>query len=158
MSINKTKYDKFISDLEIINSFIPVASWKLYDAPPKRNKIENEVNLEIMEPEISPKKDKVSIRAALNIKGKAGSRKKDIFEISLLQDFIIKVNPELVSKEILDMYIQRNALLSIVVVFRERIKYITFQMGLPPLILPALKISSGEKSILPEEKTETENV
>ncbi len=140
MPVDKKDYDQFIQGLEIINTIFPEASWKVHQPLSKRIKIQNEIGLEIPSPLISPDRDQVIIPSTLNIRGKSGKKEKLVFEISLTQHFIIQVNPNTLSDEILQAYIQRNALLNIMSVFREKIKEISFQMGLPPLIIPALKI------------------
>ena len=140
MSVEKKDYDQFIKGLEIVNTIFPEASWKVYYPLSKRIKIQNEIGLEIPSPLISQDRDQVIIPATLHIRGKSGKKEKLVFEISMTQHFIIQVNPDTLSDEILQAYIQRNALLNIMNVFRERIKDISFHMGLPPLILPALKI------------------
>lgn len=140
MPVEKKDYDQFIQELEIINTIFPEASWKVNHPLSKRVKIQNEIGLEIPPPLISQDRYQVVIPATLNIRGKTGKKEKLVFTISLTQHFIIRVNPDMLSDEILQIYIQRNALLNILSVFREKIKEISFQMGLPPLILPALKI------------------
>ena len=146
MPVNEEDYNKFIKDLEIINMVFPAASWKLHQVPSRRTKIQNEIGLEILPPLISPEKERVVIQARVKIEGKTRKTKKLFFEISVLQHLIIKVNPDSFSEEILKVYIQRNALLNLISVFREKIKDISFQMGIPPFVLPALKIPAKDKT------------
>ena len=77
----------------------------------------------------------------MNIKGKVKDDEKDFLEIAIYQNLKIKVNPELLTDELLGAYVKRNGILTIVSVFREQVKYATFQMGLPPLIIPTLKMA-----------------
>lgn len=152
MTIDKNKYNQFINSIEIIDFIFPEGSWKLHNLPSKRGKIHNRIRFGLKKPQISPDRNQIVVRAELKIDGESGARKKKIFEISLTQDFSVAVNPELLDENLLNMYIERNAIFSIIANFREKIKTISFEMGLAPLILPALKM--GIKKNVAQEKKE----
>ena len=146
MAIDRVKYNDFIKSVEILNFIFPEVSWKLHNFPPKRNKINNKITFGLKRPLISKNRDRIVIRGEMSIVGKAGAKEKEIFEISLIQDLVIGVNPELLTEELLKIYIERNAIFTIIANFREKIKIISFEMGLPPLILPALKVIPKDES------------
>ncbi len=147
MPLDKTVYDNFIRELEIVNVTIPSASWQLFDFPPNEITIRNEIEFHLEDTILSEDRSLVTIPAKLRLTGKGDDEGKKFYEIFLLQHMTVAINPEHSSEEILEAYIHRNALLTMVPVFREQVKYACFQMGIPPLILPALKlIASKEES------------
>lgn len=141
MPLKQEEYNNFINDLEILNTTIPINSWHLHFFPTKQSKLQNEINLEILDPIFSKDRSQIIIPAKLNIKGKVKDDEKDFLEITIYQNLKIQVNPQLLTDELLGAYVKRNGILTIVSVFREQVKYATFQMGLPPLIIPTLKMA-----------------
>ncbi|RMI13590.1 MAG: hypothetical protein D6681_05780 [Calditrichaeota bacterium] len=119
-------------------------------------KLRDEVALEINEPLISEDHTEVTIPATLTVWAKGEGKEEPFMEISMHQHLTITINPEHFSEEILQAYIVRNAVLNLVSVFREHVKYATFQMGLPPLILPAFKITPPGKENESQEGADTD--
>ena len=146
---SRQEYNNFIKELEIENITIPSNSWRLYFYPPPKTKIQNEYNLHLSKPKISSDRSTVSIPAKLDIRGKVAKNDKNVFNISIKQNLKIRVNPERLTDEFLNQYVGWNGIISMISVFREQVKYATFQMGIHPLIIPTFKMippSSNEKN------------
>ena len=124
----------------------------MYNLPSRRSKINNRIRFGLKNPQISENKYEIMVEAELKIDGETGAKKKKIFEIALTQVLRVAVNPELLNEDLLKFYVERNAIFSIIANFREKIKTISFEMGLPPLILPALKM--GIKESIKQKKRE----
>jgi len=136
------KYNRFIQDLEILNIHFPEVFWKLHQIPRPKTRIQNEFEFDISEIKISPEKDKVVIRSFLHVRGRKDSKKRKelLYEMRLTQDLFLQVNAEHFSEDLLEFYIRKNAVISIVSVFRERVREVSFLMGIRPIILPAIKM------------------
>jgi hypothetical protein len=133
-------YNHLIKSLSIKKITIPNLHWCLLKEPPKNSTLINEAKLEIQEPVVS-RKSTVIIPAKLSVDGFIDSEKKTKFlEISVLVNLTVKISPKYYSEELIQKYIDRNAIFSIIAIFREQVRNATFQMGLPTLILPAFKV------------------
>jgi hypothetical protein len=140
MSFDKKKYNLFINSLDIKNIIIPEMSWNINDYPGPKTKLTHETNLEI--PALHIEEDKIiKIPAKLKVIGTTARKKKPFMEISITIHLLLSVDPELFSDEFLAHYMHHNAIFTIISVFREQVRNATFQMGLPPLVLPALKLN-----------------
>lgn len=145
-------YNQLINSLSIKKITIPNLHWCLMKEPPKNSTLINEAKLEILEPLVS-RKSIVTIPAKLNVDGFMDSEKKTKFlEISVFVKLTVKISPKYYSEELIQKYIDRNAIFSIIAIFREQVRNATFQMGLPTLILPAFKVYPRVLNKKPKDK------
>lgn len=143
MPVVAERYHQFVSNLEIINITAPSVSWELLKAPPKNSELFHSTEINLLDPIIKGESNAV-IGAKLVVTGKTKKAKKPFMTVNITLELSITVPPEFLTREILEAYAQRNASLTLVATFREHVKYATFQMGLRPLVLPALKILPPE--------------
>lgn len=140
MPVKKEHYDSFIRNLAIINVTLPSFSWQLHENPPEGSEIQNEIEFKIEDPLISDDHTEVILPAWLKVVGKREDKGSPLYEISILQHLNIAIDPKSFTDELLDLYVMRNGLLTMIPVFREHVRYASFQMGISPLILPAVKV------------------
>ncbi len=139
------RYNRFISSLELISITVPTISWNLFnETTTKEDKLITELGLSIDDPK-RIKENQIELKANLNVEGNTPDKRKYL-EINITVKLIINFNPDYFTEDIFMLYVNRNAIFSIMAIFREQVRYATFQMGLKPLILPALKIMPSKKN------------
>lgn len=140
MHADEIKYHAFIENIKIKNITIPSMNWCLIKKPTKGEPLFTSANLEISDPNIK-RKSEITISAKLELIGCVDKEmKKKFMNINIVINFIVQVSQKVFSNELVDKYINRNAIFTIIAIFREQVRNATFQMGLPTLILPAFKM------------------
>ena len=150
------RYNRFISSLELLSITVPTISWNLFnETTTQEDKLITELGLSIDDPK-RIKENQIELKANLNIEGNTPDKRKYL-EINVTVKLIIAFNPDYFDEDIFTLYVNRNAIFSIMAIFREQVRYATFQMGLKPLILPALKLMPSKKNRKSGKKKATKN-
>ncbi len=145
MPVDNTIYNRFIDSLKIENISIPTLNWCLYKKPTAGRKLFTEAKLNILDP-IIKKNSEITILAELEVLGFIEApKKKKFMSITIVVSLKVKVEQKVFSQELAGAYINRNAIFTIIAIFREHVRNATFQMGLPTLILPAFKLNPTSK-------------
>jgi len=145
MAKDNAKYTGFIGSLEIKAIMIPRLSWEIMTYPPPDSRLNNDLELHINDA-VKASDNAAFISADLKMDGKIDPGNEIFMHLQISVTIHIEFNPEYYSEEVLELYQQRNAIFSLMAVLREQVRIATFQMGLPPFILPAFKIMPHRKS------------
>ncbi|KAA3617556.1 MAG: hypothetical protein D8M58_01660 [Calditrichaeota bacterium] len=139
-------YGSFISSLEISSITFPKMLWDLKNEPEQGKEYTISPGLRIDGPR---KEDNSSaiFDAFFELSGIVNGETTPFLVIEIHLKFVIKYDSEYVSKEILELYKFRNGIMSMVSILREQVRTATFQLGLPPLILPTFKVYPPEKKV-----------
>lgn len=151
MATADEKYAGFIGSLEIGSITVPKINWDIIEYPVANSKLFNELDLKINEPQ-KLSDDSAIISASLKVNGKTQSDDKTFMTIDITVNVLIAFDPKFFSNKVLELYQQRNAVFSLMAVLREQVRNATFQMGLPPFIIPTLKIKPSKKEGRPQKK------
>jgi len=151
MATVNEKYTGFIGNLEIGAITVPKLNWELIQYPEENSKLFNKLDLKINDPYVLGENSAI-ISAVLNIEGKAKPGNETFMTMDIKVNIQVEFDSQFFSKKVLELYQQRNAVFTLMAVLREQVRNATFQMGLPPFIIPTLKIKPLKRESRPQKK------
>ncbi len=138
------KYNAFISSIEIVDVFIEDLSFKRHSFPYPAKYPQLSVNISSGECNFIQKKENLEIRQdvefSIEAEGKEEKKKKTkIFELHAGFTIVYK-SPEKMTDEIFSTFNKNNVPVNIHPYLREVIHSSMSRAGIPPVVIPVLKI------------------